>query len=103
MANDMMFEGKERRLAGIEKCLAEYGMASLEEAREVCLSKGIDVEKEVKSVQQKSKAYSPSPLKTRFGHIPSALPLPLRAAAPKRQTPLPKSALVCRRSAFPVR
>ena len=34
MANDMMFEGKERRLAGIEKCLAEYGMASLEEARE---------------------------------------------------------------------
>ena len=51
MANDMMFEGKERRLAGIEKCLAEYGMASLEEAREVCLSKGIDVEKEVKSVQ----------------------------------------------------
>ena len=51
MANDMMFEGKERRLAGIEKSLAEYGMASLEEAREVCLSKGIDVEKEVKSVQ----------------------------------------------------
>ncbi len=47
----MMFEGKERRLAGIEKCLAEYGMASLEEARDLCLSKGIDVEKEVKSVQ----------------------------------------------------
>ena len=51
MANDMMFEGKERRIAGIEKCLAEYGLASLEEARDLCLSKGIDVEKEVKSVQ----------------------------------------------------
>ncbi len=51
MANDVKFEGKERRMAGIEKCLAEYGLASLEEARELCLSKGIDVEKEVKGVQ----------------------------------------------------
>ncbi|MBQ6936515.1 MAG: GGGtGRT protein, partial [Clostridia bacterium] len=51
MANDMRFEGKERRMAGIEKCLAEYGIESLEAARELCLSKGIDVEKEVKSVQ----------------------------------------------------
>lgn len=52
MANDVMFEGKERRMAGIEKCLAEYGIGSLEEARDLCLSKGIDVEKEVKGVQQ---------------------------------------------------
>ena len=51
MANDMRFEGKERRMAGIEKCLAEYGIESLEAARDLCLSKGIDVEKEVKSVQ----------------------------------------------------
>ena len=51
MANDVMFEGKERRMAGIEKCLAEYGLKSLEEARDLCLSKGIDVEKEVKGVQ----------------------------------------------------
>ena len=29
MANDVKFEGKERRLAKIEKCLAEYGIASL--------------------------------------------------------------------------
>lgn len=49
--NDVKFEGKERRLAGIEKRLAEYGIASLEEASELCLAKGIDVEKEVKSVQ----------------------------------------------------
>ena len=51
MANDVMFEGKERRLAKIEKCLAEYGLASLEEARDLCLSKGIDVNAIVKGVQ----------------------------------------------------
>ena len=52
MANDVMFEGKERRIAKIEKCLAEYGLGSLEEARDLCLSKGINVEKIVKGVQQ---------------------------------------------------
>jgi hypothetical protein len=46
-----MFEGKERRMAKIEKCLAEYGLGSLEEARDLCLSKGIDVDKIVKGVQ----------------------------------------------------
>ncbi len=51
MANDVIFEGKERRMAKIEKCLAEYGLASLEEARDLCLSKGIDVDKIVKGVQ----------------------------------------------------
>ena len=43
MANDVKFEGKERRIEKIEKCLAEYGIESLEAARELCLSKGIDV------------------------------------------------------------
>ena len=51
MANDVMFEGKERRIAKIEKCLAEYGIASLEEARELCLSKSFDPDKIVKGVQ----------------------------------------------------
>lgn len=51
MANDVIFEGKERRMAKIEKCLAEYGLASLEDARDLCLSKGIDVDKIVKGVQ----------------------------------------------------
>lgn len=51
MANDVMFEGKERRMAKIEKCLAGYGLASLEDARDLCLSKGIDVDKIVKGVQ----------------------------------------------------
>lgn len=51
MANDVKFEGKERRLAKIEKCLAEYGLSSLEEARDLCVSKGIDVDAIVKGVQ----------------------------------------------------
>lgn len=51
MANDVKFEGKERRLAKIEKCLAEYGLSSLEEARDLCASKGIDVDAIVKGVQ----------------------------------------------------
>jgi hypothetical protein len=45
------FEGYERRIDGINKCLAEYGFKDLEEVRELCLSKGIDVDKIVKGVQ----------------------------------------------------
>ena len=45
------FEGKERRMPKINACLKEYGMETLEEARDLCLSKGIDVEKIVKGVQ----------------------------------------------------
>ena len=51
MANDVKFEGKERRMAKIEKCLAEYGHASLEDARDLCLSKGVDADAIVKGVQ----------------------------------------------------
>ena len=45
------FEGYERRIAQIEKVLAEYGMTSLDEAKALCDSKGIDVEKIVKGIQ----------------------------------------------------
>ena len=45
------FEGQERRMPQIEAALKEYGMTSLEEARDLCLSKGIDVESIVKGVQ----------------------------------------------------
>ncbi len=51
MANDVKFEGKERRLAKIEECLAANGIASLEDARALCLEKGVDVEAIVKGVQ----------------------------------------------------
>ena len=45
------FEGQERRMPKINACLKEYGMETLEDARDLCLSKGIDVEKIVKGVQ----------------------------------------------------
>ncbi len=51
MANDVKFEGKDRRLAKIEKFLAENNLGSMEECRDLCLSKGIDVNAIVKGVQ----------------------------------------------------
>ncbi len=45
------FEGQERRMPKIEACLAEYGFKSLDEVRDYCLEKGIDVEAIVKGVQ----------------------------------------------------
>ncbi len=51
MSNNVKFEGYERRIAGIEKCLAEYGIPGLEEARDLCLEKGINVDEIVKGVQ----------------------------------------------------
>ena len=45
------FEGYERRIAKIEKALKEFGIESLEAARDLCLAKGVDVEAIVKGVQ----------------------------------------------------
>ena len=45
------FESYDRRINQINKCLAENGIASLEEAREICLAKGIDVDAIVRGVQ----------------------------------------------------
>ena len=45
------FEGYERRIAKIEKALQKYGIESLEAARDLCLSKGVDVEAIVRGVQ----------------------------------------------------
>ena len=45
------FEGYESRIDKINVCLKEYGMKDLEEAREVCLSKGVDPDKIVRGVQ----------------------------------------------------
>ncbi len=47
----VQFEGYERRIDKIDKCLEEYGFKSLEETRDLCLQKGIDVDKIVKGVQ----------------------------------------------------
>ena len=51
MSSNVQFEGKERRMAGIEACMKKYGIADLEEARQICLDKGIDVDAIVKGVQ----------------------------------------------------
>ena len=45
------FEGYERRIGKINACLKEYGMSDLEEARKVCLDKGIDVDAIVRGIQ----------------------------------------------------
>ena len=45
------FEGQDRREATLAKVLPEYGFKSLEEARDLCLSKGIDVDAIVKGIQ----------------------------------------------------
>ncbi|MEE1055634.1 MAG: GGGtGRT protein [Acutalibacteraceae bacterium] len=45
------FESMNRRMPKIEKCLAEYGIANLEEARQLCLDKGFDPYQIVKDVQ----------------------------------------------------
>ena len=45
------FEGYERRIDKINKVLASYGIKDLEEARKICLDKGLDVDAHVKGVQ----------------------------------------------------
>ena len=46
------FEGYDKRIEKINKALKAAGIKSLEEAQKICLDKGIDVEKIVKSTQQ---------------------------------------------------
>ena len=45
------FEGYDRRITKINKCLAEYGIKDIEEAKKICDDKGINVESIVKGVQ----------------------------------------------------
>ena len=45
------FEGYERRIDGINKAMAEYGIESLEDAVAICEARGIDVAGIVKGVQ----------------------------------------------------
>ena len=40
----VQFEGYERRIAKIEKCLDEYGFSSLEEMKAYTVEKGLDVD-----------------------------------------------------------
>ena len=45
------FEGYSRRIDQINECLAKYGIKDLEEARQICLDKGIDVDAIVRGIQ----------------------------------------------------
>jgi len=45
------FESIERRMPKIEKCLAQYGIANLEEAMQICVDKGFNPYDIVKEVQ----------------------------------------------------
>lgn len=47
----MLFEGYDRRIEKITPVLAKYGFSKIEDTRDFCLSKGIDVEKLVKGIQ----------------------------------------------------
>jgi len=51
MSNAVTFEGKERRMAGIEACMAQYGIADLEDAQKICLDHGVDAYAIVKGIQ----------------------------------------------------
>lgn len=46
-----LFESYDRRIGQITPILEQYDMKTLEEARELCLSKGVDVTEIVKSIQ----------------------------------------------------
>ena len=46
-----LFDGYERRIEKIQKTLDVYGFKTIEETRDLCLSKGVDVDKIVKGVQ----------------------------------------------------
>lgn len=45
------FEGYERRIDKINSVCAEYGIKDLEDARNICLEKGVNVDQIVKSIQ----------------------------------------------------
>lgn len=52
MVDKITFEGMDRRKEKIAACLAQYNMKDLAEARDLCLSKGIDVDAIVRDVQK---------------------------------------------------
>ena len=45
------FEGYSRRINQINDCFAKYGIKDLEDARQICLDKGIDVDAIVRGIQ----------------------------------------------------
>ena len=64
-----LFESYERRIDKINGVLAQYGIGSVEECRDICKARGFDPYEIVKEIQ-------PSALKTPAGHTPWAQPSP---------------------------
>ena len=62
-----LFEGYERKIDKINGVLAQYGLASVEECRAICQTKGFDPYEIVKGIQ-------PSALRTLPGPTAWALP-----------------------------
>lgn len=92
----IQFEGMERRMAGIEACLRENGLDSLEAAEALCKEHGIDVAAIVKGVQPIAfeNAVWAYTLGTAIALKKGAVPLPM---------PLRPSVWVCRPSVCPAR
>ena len=61
-----LFEGYERKIDKINGVLAQYGLESVEQCRELCTAKGFDPYEIVKGIQ-------PMLLKTPLGHTVLAL------------------------------
>lgn len=90
-----LFEGYERRIAQIEKCCKEYGIANIEEADKICKDKGIDVAAIVKGIQ-------PICFENACWAYTLGAAVAIKSGAKDAAEAAEKSASVCRRSASPV-
>lgn len=51
MTENILFEGQERRIEGINLCLKKYGIRGLSEAQKICNEKNVFPDKIIKSIQ----------------------------------------------------
>ena len=90
-----LFESYERRIDKITPILAEYGISSIEECKEITLAKGIDCDKIVRETQ-------PICFENAVWAYTVGAAIALKKAARRRRTLPLLLVLVCRHSAFPV-
>ena len=90
------FEGYERRIAKIEAEMKKYGINSLEEAKEICDQKGVDVDSIVRGVQ-------PICFENAVWAYTLGAAIAIKKVAPRRKKRRKPSAWVCRRSVCRVR
>ena len=90
-----LFESYERRVDKINSVLAEYGISSIEECKEITLAKGVDCDKIVRETQ-------PSALRTLSG-LHRRCAIAIKSGCTKLPTLLPLSASASSPSASPLR